>query len=189
MTDKRIEKNQANVLKLRDFLLEICSNFKDYFDNEEILNALASQGNLAKYENKELEIIPSSLNTLKKTSEKLFSTGFEELDKLRLLALNKLTSSVENSVGRNTKDYYQERCKKLEEELAQQQQINLLAIHELMNDIQLLKNIQNVNETKLIHSLCEKNIKRLQSYALNFAEFTPLKKESHLALVKGKKDE
>ena len=189
MTDKRVEKTQENVFKLRDFLLEVCSNFQDYFGNEEVLNALISQGNLAKYESKELEITASSLNTLKRTSEKLFSNGFDELDKLRVLALDKLSNSVDNSVSRNTKDYYQDRCKKLEQELEQQQQINLLAIHELMNDIQLLKNIQNVNETKLIHSLCEKHIKRLQSYALNFAEFAPLKKESHLALVKGKSNE
>lgn len=187
--DKRVEKNKSNVLKLRDFLLELCSNHNYYSSNEQVLKALTSQGNFAKYENKEIGIEASSLNTLKRTCEKLFDNGFDELDKLRIIALEKLTSTSKDMVGRNTKDFYIERCSKLELELEQQKQINLLAIHELMNEIQLLKNIKNVKEISLVHGMCDKHIARLQAHALQFAEFAPLKKETSLKVIKGGKDE
>lgn len=187
--DKRVEKNKVNVLKLREFLLDVCSNPNIYINSELLLKALMSQGNLSKYENQEYEIIASSLNTLKRTCEKLFDNGFDELDKLRVIALEKLTSTSKDMVGRNTKDFYIERCSKLELELEQQKQINLLAIHELMNDIQLLKNIKNVKEISLVHGMCDKHIARLQAHALQFAEFAPLKKETSLKVIKGGKDE
>lgn len=189
MDDKRVEKNKENVIKLREFLLEICSNYTNYQNDEAILNALASQGNLSKYKNEKFDINSSSLNTLKRTSEKLFENGFDELDKLRLLALEKITNTTDNGIGRNTKEYFQERAKKLENELEQQKQINILAIHELMNDIQLLKNIKNIKETNLVNSLCDKHIARLQSYALNYAEFSILKKEPQLKVIKGGNNE
>ena len=71
----------------------------------------------------------------------------------------------------------------------QQKQINLLAVHELMNDIQLLKNIRNVKEIGLVHGMCDKHIARLQAHALQFAEFAPLKKETAFKVIKGGKDE
>lgn len=187
--DKRVEKNKDNVLKLRAFLLELCSNPAAYRDNKSVLTALASQGNFAKYGNTEQGIEASSLNTLKRTCEKLFDNGFDELDKLRVIALEKLTDTFTNTTGRNTKDFYIERCSKLESELEQQKQINLLAVHELMNDIQLLKNIRNVKEIGLVHGMCDKHIARLQAHALQFAEFAPLKKETALKVIKGGKDE
>lgn len=176
-------------MNLREFLLEICSNYSNYQNDESILNALSSQGNLSKYENEKLNIRVSSLNTLKRTSEKLFSNGLDEIDKLRLLALSKLTNLTDNCIGRNTKEYFQERCKNLDVELEQQKQINILAIHELMNDIQLLKNIKNIKEISLVHNLCDKHIARLQSYALNYAEFSTLKKEQQLKVIQGGKNE
>jgi hypothetical protein len=189
MDDKRVEKNKENVMKLREFLLEICSNYSNYQNDEIILNALISQGNLSKYDSEKFKIKASSLNTLKRISEKLFPNGFDEIDKLRLLALNKITDSIDNGIGRNTKEYFQERCKKLETELEQQKQINILAVHELMNDIQLLKNIKNIKEIGLVHNLCDKHIARLQSYALNYAEFSTLKKEPQLKVIQGGKNE
>ena len=189
MDDKRVEKTKQNVMSLREFLLEICSNYSNYQNDEAIVNALNSQGNLSKYENEKFKIKATSLNTLKRTSEKLFQNGFDELDKLRLLALSKITNSTDSGIGRNTKEYFQERCKKLEAELEQQKQINILAIHELMNDIQLLKNIKNIKEIGLVHNLCDKHIARLQSYALNYAEFSTLKKEPQLKVIQGGKNE
>lgn len=189
MDDKRVEKNKENIMKLREFLLEVCSNYFDYQNDELILTALSSQGNLSKYENEKFGINSSSLNTLKRTSEKLFENGFDELDKLRLLALEKITNTTDNGIGRNTKEYFQERSKKLDNELEQQKQINVLAIHELMNDIQLLKNIKNIKEINLVHNLCDKHIARLQSYALNYSEFSILKKEQKLKIVKGGNNE
>ena len=189
MDDKRVEKNKENVMKLRDFLLEVCSNYATYQNDESIISALNSQGNLSKYENEKFGIKPSSLNTLKRTSAKLFSNGFEEIDKLRLIALEKLSNSEDNSIGRNTKEYFKKKKKKLDSELEQQKQINILAIHELMNDIQLLKNIKNLKEVNLIHHLCDKHIARLQSYALNYAEFSTLKKDSLFNVIQGGKNE
>jgi len=108
---------------------------------------------------------------------------------LRVIALEKLTDTSTDTIGRNTKEFYIARCSKLESELEQQKQINLLAVHELMNDIQLLKNIRNVKEIGLVNGMCDKHIVRLQAHALQFADFAPLKKETALKVIKGGKDE
>ena len=38
--DKRVEKNKVNVLKLREFLLDVCSNPNIYINSELLLKAL-----------------------------------------------------------------------------------------------------------------------------------------------------
>lgn len=90
--DKRVEKNKSNVLKLESFY-QNCVHPAAHKDDQSVLKALASQGNFAKYENKEQGIEASSLNTLKRTCEKIFDNGFDELDKLRVIALEKLTDT------------------------------------------------------------------------------------------------
>ena len=34
MDDKRVEKNKENIMKLREFLSEVCSNYNDYQNDE-----------------------------------------------------------------------------------------------------------------------------------------------------------
>lgn len=187
--DKRVENNKQNVINLKNLLIEISKNPSNFINDEFLINSLKSQGLLSKYENKEYGISISSLNTLKRTSEKFLDNGFEELDKLRIMALNKLQSDSNNIVPRNTKEYYQQRYLDIKEELDIQKQINLIAINEILNNINLLKNIKNIKEVSLIHNLCDKNISKLQSYALDFSDFSILKEDKKLKIVKDNKNE
>lgn len=188
MTDKRVEKNSQNVINIHTMLLDICINYKDY-NEENLLLALSSQNGLSKYENEELGIFKSSLNTLKRTAGKIFPNGFEEIDRLRILALDKISKNETNSISRNTKDYYKEKYEALLEEVEKQNQVNLVATHELMQSLNAFKNIRNINDINLVHNLCDKQIKRLQANALNYTEFASLKKETSLQLIKGGKNE
>lgn len=185
MDDKRVEKNKQNVENIKSLLLSICEKESDYSQDKGLLKALSSQNGIAKYENEEFNIFKSSLNTLKRTSEKIYFSGFEEIDKLRLLALKKLNKNNSlDDVKTGTKEDYKSKCKKFQDELETQREVNLIAIHQIMNEIQVLKNIKHLDDVKLIHDLCSKQIEKLQSAALCYSDFAILKKEPKLTLLK-----
>lgn len=185
MTDKRVIKNKENVENIKLLLLDICNDSSIFKGDEDLYKAVSSQGALSKYENQERNIFKSSLNTLKRTSEKLYPNGFEEIDKLRLLALNEL-NKIENisTKSNNSKEYYKERYSNIEKELEEQRNVNLITINQLMLEINFLKNISKTEDINLIQDLCEKQIKKLQSLALNYSDFASLKKEPNLKIVK-----
>lgn len=186
MTDKRVKQNKKNVENIRLLLLDVCNNSEQFKDDENLVKAISSQGALSKYENKDRNIFASSINTLKRTSEKIYSNGFQEIDKLRQLALNKINKVEYNqSTNRNTKDYYKERCELIEQELVEQREVNLVAINQLMFEIQLLKNIKNTDDIELIKDLCANQIKKIQSIALQYSDFSILKREVDLKLIRG----
>lgn len=190
MTDKRVIQNKENVENIRLLLLDICDNSEEFKDDERLIKAISSQSALSKYENTDRNIVKSSINTLKRTSEKLYPNGFEEIDKLRLLAFDKINKTEStSSTNRNTKDYYKERCAFAERELEEQRTINLVAINQLMSEIQLLKNIKKTDDVELIKDLCDNQIKKLQSIALHYSDFSVLKRESSLKLVKDSENE
>jgi hypothetical protein len=190
MSDKRVEKNKQNVENIKKLLLSICNKEKDYSKDKELLKALSSQNGVAKYENKEFNISKSSLNTIKRTAEKIYPNGFEEIDRLRLLALKELNKGDDlGDVKTGTKEYYKSKCKDLQDELEIQREVNLIAIHQIMNEIQVLKNLKHLDNVELIHDLCNKQIEKLQSAALHYSDFAILKKEPNLKLVKDKSNE
>jgi hypothetical protein len=85
--DKRIEKNNQSVLKLRDLLRDIITLPSKYLEETLILQSLKSQGALAKLSDESRGIFPSSINTQKRIAENIVEGGFEALDKLRVKAL------------------------------------------------------------------------------------------------------
>lgn len=190
MSDKRVEKNKLNVENIKKLLLAICENPNDFSDNNELKKAISSQSRISKYEDKENNIIKSSINTLKRTSEKIYPNGFEEIEKLRILANEKLNQvKKSSSLKSNSKEYYKVKYEESKKELENQREVNLVAINQLMSEIQLLKNIKQSDNIELIHGLCSKQIAKLQSTSLNYTDFAPLKKETFLKLVKGEPNE
>ena len=185
MTDKRVTHNKKNVENIRLLLLEICNNSLKFKDDKILIKAISTQSALSKYEDKDRNIFSSSINTLKRTSEKIYPNGFEEIDKLRLLALKKINKTERNQpISKNTKEYYKERCEFFKQELEDQREVNLVAINQLMSEIQLLKNIRNTDDIELIKDLCANQIKKLQSIALQYSDFSILKREVNLKLIK-----
>lgn len=77
-------------IDLLNLIIKSPINFKD---SNEIMNALKSQNNLAKYSNKDLEILSLSLNTHKLYINKYSDITYSEYDDLRVKALSKISTS------------------------------------------------------------------------------------------------
>lgn len=185
MTDKRVERNKKNIENIKKLLLSICENVNKFLDDEALTKALYSQGALAKYNNTEYDIIKSSLNTLKRTSEKLYPNGFHEIDKLRVLALGEINKELNiHSSSPSTKEHYKAKYEASQLDLDRQREVNLVAINQIMSEIQLLKSLKKIDNIDLVHDLCEKQILKLQSVALDYTDFSIFKSDPELKLVK-----
>ncbi|HEY9269144.1 MAG TPA: hypothetical protein VIO39_06820 [Methylotenera sp.] len=116
--DKRIEKSNQSILGLRSLLRDICMNPGNYLKDENLTQALKSQNSLSKLSVPEKSISPSSINTLKRTSESILEGGFEALDALRKSALNAIERKMYESKqpDKETKTGLSLTIKKLEHE-------------------------------------------------------------------------
>lgn len=186
MTDKRVVENKDNVLNLKKFLIDICTHPKKYAGDEIVRKSLSNQKVLSKYQNDEFSIKESSLNTLKRTSEKLFENGFDEIDKLRELALEKLN---ENLNDYDAKPYLKssivKKSQNLEKELEHQKRVSMVCMSQLLETVQSLKNINKSNDLSVIHMISDDLLKRLLALSNNSVEFIELNaKNNNLKLVR-----
>lgn len=165
--DKRVEKNITSISNLKKLLIEVIKSPEIYFDNTSLLEALVSQGKLAKYENAELNIFATSINTMKRLSS-YQECDFDSLDKLRVSAFKKIENiknSLENKVTYNKKDLYS-RIEQLEEELTlnKKSQLFLLkTINEISNTFKIVKNINDAEEIKEHLNLMSTKLKKVMS--------------------------
>lgn len=170
--DKRVEKNITSISNLKKLLIEVIKTPESYFDNTSLLEALVSQGKLAKYENAELNIFATSINTMKRLSS-YPNCDFDSLDKLRISALENLESrknSLENKVTYNKKDLYS-RIEQLEEELTLNKNSQLLllkTINEINNTFKVVKDINDCEEIKEHLNLMSTKIKKVMSLDSTF---------------------
>lgn len=85
--NKRINQNNQSITSLRDLLRDISSCPEVYLKEVEIIQALKSQGSLAKLSIELKGISKSSINTQKRIADNILEGGFEELDQLRKAAI------------------------------------------------------------------------------------------------------
>lgn len=85
--DKRVGKNNQSVLNLRDLLRDITTSPDKYLEQTLVIQALNSQGTLAKISDESKGIFPSSINTQKRIAENIIEGGYQALDQLRINAL------------------------------------------------------------------------------------------------------
>ncbi|EMK3317940.1 TPA: hypothetical protein I7759_14535 [Vibrio vulnificus] len=122
-----LEINQEKVLNTRYLLLEVIESPENYRDNDGLLQALASQGKLAKYSDENLKIVACSLNTMKNIADSLLDRGFAELDELRKSAKESiLESGYDNAENEKTKSGAVRKSKRLELELDETRRSNFL---------------------------------------------------------------
>ena len=165
--DKRVEKNITSISNLKKLLIDVIKSPENYSDNVTLLEALVSQGKLSKYQNEDLNIYATSINTMKRLSS-YQDCDFESLDKLRVSALEKLESkksSLENKVTYNKKDLYS-RVEELEKELTlnKNSQLFLLkTINEISNTFKIVKNINDAEEIKEHLNLMSAKLKKVMS--------------------------
>lgn len=150
--DKRVEKNITSIKNLKKLLIEIIKKPEDYINDSYLIEALSSQGKLSKYENLELKIFATSINTMKRLSS-YPDCDFEALDKLRVSAIENLKKnekSIENKITYNKKDLLV-KIESLENELIvnKNSQLFLLkTISEVNKTLSSITNINNVEEIK-----------------------------------------
>jgi len=174
--DKRVKKNQETILNLKKLLVDICKNpnnesFKVY------KNSLKSQGGLAKIENIEIGIHKSSINTLKRISPNVLSGGFEELDKLRIMAYDSLCSFEESGSKSNKKNKtgLNKRVAELEEEVLALQKAHLLSINALIENLNTFNIISKSESLDGVKRLSNNSIDKITSYGLLSPKMVSLK--------------
>lgn len=162
--DKRVLKNEKNILNLKKYLEYILDNIED-FDLNKLKEEFKSQGSLSKISNKEFNIVKSSINTLKRNSDAVLLGGFNELDELRLKILNKKEKNKSVKNIRNKK-YLEEKVKDLENKNDHLMKSNLIVINMLNKDLLLLKKLKEETKDSIQKSMIEDAIKRLQYFII-----------------------
>lgn len=162
-TDRRILRNVSSVLALFELLQEVIQKPSIGLELDGFVQALKSQGALAKYSNETKKIIPSSLNTIKRIAEKSIDGGFDSLNKLRRNALDAIEAEASSLARPNpsSKAYLKERIAELRQ-LNEQMQQDLLLISMILEKAlqQGMHYAQSCGNDKLI-SLCKQEQREL----------------------------
>lgn len=183
--DKRIKRNQEIVNNLHQFLIEICNN-PEPFAVDFYVESLKSQGGLSKISNAERDIEPTSINTLKRISANLFENGFDELDKIRIMAYESLNNFIQEGKSSNkiTRTGLNKRVDELENQIESFQKAHLLSINILMENLKTFKNISTNNSVDSIKHLSKEAIAKLQSLSILSPLFLEIKNESNVIEIK-----
>lgn len=169
--DKRVEKNITSIKNLKNLLITVINNPQDYLNDNLLLESLISQGKLSKYQNEELAIYATSINTMKRLSS-YPNCDFEALDKLRVSALEKIQNKnlTENKTTYNRKDLL-EKIEVLENELninKGSQLLLLKTINEINKTLKSVKNLSNAEEIKEHLDLVGNKIKKVMALDTSF---------------------
>ncbi len=163
--DKRVEKNITSIKNLKNLLIEIIKNPDKYIKDLPLMESLSSQGKLSKYENVDLKIFATSINTMKRLSS-YPDCDFEALDKLRVSAIESLKKKedlIENKITYNKNDLLV-KIENLENELninKNSQLLLLKTISDVNKTLNSIKNVNNVEEMKEHLSLLNGKIKKV----------------------------
>ena len=184
MLDKKISKNDRSLLNLHRYLIDIIKTpekFNDIID----LSSLKSQANLAKIENKEYEILPTSLNTLKRRTPDLFPGGFVELETLRNQAYEAIFN-FRNPVKAKVKDP-NDSIKQLESEIENLKRSKILMTTLFLDNLKTIEGIQSVDSVEIIKKQLSDLSKKMKSYGLLDNSLLALTETSNIIQLKAKK--
>ena len=188
--DKRLEKNKQNLINLKQFLIEIIESPKEILvENANILNVLKNQGTLAKYEDSKRDIIASSLNTIKRTADRFIEKGFEEIERLRVLAIKSINKELNRTVisKKVNKEELKNTLKESETEKDELKSVHLVLLNQIMEDLNTFNKIIETNDIGMIKELSKKAKQRIQSLGTKKAELVSLvetKEKVRLKVIK-----
>jgi hypothetical protein len=120
------ENNQRTILATEALLQEIIKSPDEFKNNEGLVNALKSQGGLAKYEDAERYIGAIAINTVKSLSELLLIDGFDGFDRLRINARDAIETALKGKIKKSNAENARQKLVSTEEALAITQQSNFL---------------------------------------------------------------
>lgn len=141
-----LQKNREKITNTKQLLIDIISD-PDQYNIPEIKNALSGQRKLAAFSSEEYKISACALNTFKNAADNVLLRGFIELDELRQnakQALDKEALKI-SKPNHNTKEYFKERLRNVEEELDQSKR-TIISLTAIIGDITAeLANIATAN--------------------------------------------
>lgn len=175
--DKRLEKNKQNVINLKNFLIEIIESPKEILEEiPVILNILKNQGSLSKYKDNKRAIISSSLNTVKRTADRFIEKGFDEIEKLRILAIQSINKELNKKTisHKVNKEELKNSIKESKIEHEELKSVHLVLINQLMEDLNTFHKIIETNDINLIKELSKKAKQRIQSLGTKTAVLVSL---------------
>lgn len=184
MSEQIISKNDKNILNLHRYLIDIIKNPQNFNDTID-LSSLKSQGNLSKIDNKEYEISPTSLNTLKRRSPNLLPGGFTELETLRNRAYEAI-HNLRNPITIKNKDP-KDSIKQLEIEVENLKRTQVLMTTLFLDNLKTIEGIQSVNSVEIIKKQLSDLSKKMKSYGLLDNNFLALTETSNVLPLKVKK--
>lgn len=140
-SDQSDHRRKTNLTSLYNLLRKISAAPCEHASDEAIRGALKSQGELAKYANQAERINPTSLNTLKRHSEKWLIGGYATLEAARQLARERLDEHIELSkrTGKRTKKALEEKIQGLAIQTRQAKADNLLLAGALLQALQYMR--------------------------------------------------
>lgn len=168
--DKRVLKNEKVINSIKNLLLDIIKEPKKYeLEKDNLIKLFKSQGGLSKYENSNLGIEKTSLNTLKRISPNVIEGGFEKLNELRVEALYKLRNIDNKSGNKNNKKELEDKIKKLENEIKKNKETQLILVQSITKNIRLSNQINNLNDIRKIKDINNINKQEMLNI-LNYVE-------------------
>lgn len=151
---KNKENNQRTILSTEALLQEIIKSPDGFKNNDGLVQALKSQGGLAKYENAERHIGTVAINTVKSLSELLLDGGFEGFDRFRINARDAIEKALKGKIKKSNEESARQKLASTEEMLAITQQSNFLlntVIKEMRSHLKAMALQDWTDEERLKH--------------------------------------
>lgn len=180
MYKKKELKNDDILLNLYRFLIDIIKN-PENFNNDEIIISLKSQANMSKYSNLEYNILPTSLNTLKRRSVNLFVGGFTELEQLREQAYRAILSlriPVKNNKNK------EKPVKILEDEIDNLKKSQILMTNLFLENLKVINSIKSLDSIDVIKKQLNDLSNKMKSYGLLDKNLLDLNDNSNISKIR-----
>tara|TARA_R110002049_G_scaffold278939_2_gene457778 strand:+ start:846 stop:1439 length:594 start_codon:yes stop_codon:yes gene_type:complete len=189
--DRRVQNNLASTQATRKILLAIIKTPDQFCEDEDLQKSLNSQGGIAKLEyetvidQKDVQKSSMSLNTLKRYADELFDRGFEDLDHLRIKALEALQTHLDRERRPDSRSRVglQLKVKELEEELEKHRSTNFLLLQAISSAMAAINGVRGASTEELREKRARDGLDRIRAIAsLNPHPFDQVKPSTVVSL-------
>lgn len=184
MSEQKMSKNDKSILNLHRYLIDIIKNPESFNDSIDLFS-LKLQGNLSKIENKEYEISPTSLNTLKRRTPNILPGGFTELETLRNQAYEAIFN-FRNPIKAKVKEP-NDSIKQLQSEIENLKRSQILMTTLFLENLKTIEGIQSIDSVEIIKKQLSDLSKKMKSYGLLDNNLLVLTETSNIISLKAKK--
>ncbi|MAK48703.1 hypothetical protein [Marinobacter sp.] len=169
--DRRVQNNLASTQAIRKILLAIIQTPSQFCEDEDLQKSLKSQGGIAKLEyetvidQKNVHKTSMSLNTLKRYADELFDRGFEDLDQLRIKALEAAQTHLDRERRPDSRSRVglQLKVKELEEDLEKHRSTNFLLLQTIASAMAAINGVRDASTKELREKRAREGLDRIRA--------------------------